>query len=147
MAEKEQSSLNFDYTEEELFDRCYHAIEEKKSTIENVKRKKVTPIFEKQGRKTKISNFKEVCEVFNRPTSDVQMFLQKELGIESSITESGAILLNKIYHPRQVNPTIDKYEKLRVLCKQCKSSNTTIKKESKVSFIDCSSCNSKNAIE
>lgn len=141
-----ETAPTFNYTEEELFDRCYQLINDKKGTCYQ-KKQKITPIFEKQGRKTQITNFREICEILDRKMDDFQTFLQDELSIQSSITESGAILLNKMYQPKQVNPTLDKYVKCRVCCSQCKSLNTLLKKEGKITFLECTVCRSKNALE
>lgn len=141
-----EKAPTFNYTEEELFDRCYQLINDKKGTPDQ-KKQHLTPIFDKQGRKTQITNFKEICEALNRKMDDFQKFLQDELSTQSSITESGAILLNKPYKPKQVRPTLDKYVKSRVCCSQCKSLNTLLKKEGKITFLECTMCRSKNALE
>lgn len=118
--------------------------------VSKTKCKKYTPpkpIIVRQNRKTHIMNFTEICESLTRDSLTVKMYIEKSLGIESSITQSGCLVISKIYADSKIIGILSEYIKNHVLCDQpnCKN-RTNIIKEGKITYLLCESCLSKRSL-
>ncbi|MEM2121113.1 MAG: translation initiation factor IF-2 subunit beta [Candidatus Woesearchaeota archaeon] len=128
---------------EEMLERAYSKLPEKKTTEERFEIPKVRGHI--QGNKTVISNFQDICSVLRRKPEHVLKFLLKELATPGELTKSSLILGRKI-SASQINEKIDKYAKIYVFCPECKKPDTDLVKEGSFTFIKCSVCGAKKSV-
>jgi len=91
------------------------------------------------GRRTFITNFKQICDVINRDPRLVLRFLLKEIGAPGEIKENYAVIQGEI-KIRVINSLIDRFVRDYVICPICKSPDTILIKERKAMFIKCMAC-------
>ena len=108
----------------------------------------IQPNISKLNRKTYIFNFCEFCVSIRRNNQHVKMYLESELSVDSSITESGALILDKIFESSRVLAILEQYINEFVICKEtkCKSKCTNFQKEDRINYLVCEVCKSKTAI-
>lgn len=132
------------YEDDFLLDRIFTKLKDNKT-----KKLVVTkPTIEKKNGKTYITNFTDVCNSIKRDLHDIKTYIETELQIETSIMENGTMLINKIYHQKDIEPLFSAYIKTFVICpeKNCGSGNTEIIKEHRIKFLVCNVCKSQKSI-
>jgi translation initiation factor 2 beta subunit (eIF-2beta)/eIF-5 len=109
----------------------------------------IIPVVQKKDRKTFIFNFETVCKYLKRDTLHIKIYLEKELEVESSINQAGALIITGMYDPKRIKKIIEQYVTTFVLCKEdkCRSGLTEIVKEDRHTYLVCSVCKSKNFIK
>ena len=132
------------YDDDFLLDRLFNQIENEK--VENIKI--IRPTCERKDRKTYLVKFRDFCFSVRRDEKDVQHFLEKHARDTSSILESGALLMNKMYQPSEINDLINKYIASCVTCQEqkCGSLNTEIIKKNRIVYIKCNACYCERAV-
>ena len=105
------------------------------------KKKNVLPNLDilKHNRKTLIRNIKAISEKLGRPVEDLRVYFAKELGIAASIKEDGSLKLDRIFHPKDLNPVYMSFVK-SIQCNGCKSIHTIEFKENRITFLKCEDC-------
>jgi translation initiation factor 2 beta subunit (eIF-2beta)/eIF-5 len=105
----------------------------------------VIPVVQKKDRKTFVFNFEAVCKYLKRDTLHIKTYLEKELQVESSINQAGALIITGMYDPKRIKNIIEQYVTTFVLCKEgkCRSGLTEIIKEDRNTYLICSVCKSK----
>lgn len=118
----------------------------------------VKPQIERKNRKTMITNYIDVCKSLNRDSEHIRKFFEDELRPEMSVSgESGSVMTVSIsgdgiliiggtYPPQIIMTIITKFIKKFVHCSTCESTNTSIVKEHKVTYLQCNFCKSKKPI-
>ncbi|KII69104.1 Eukaryotic translation initiation factor 2 subunit 2 [Thelohanellus kitauei] len=105
------------------------------------------PELQRVGTKRiRFMNFIEICNVFKRPSSHLMDFILVELGTTGSLDSKEALTVKGRYEIKQFEAILRKYIKEYVLCPNCKSSETKLVKEQRLSFIICDKCNSKRSV-
>lgn len=108
---------------------------------------RVDPVkISKMGTKRIVySNFKTHCENFNRKEAHLKDYILIELGTTGNLGDSGLVIKGK-FNPTQMQNILTKYIKDYVLCKTCKSNNTTLEKNERLTFLICNDCMSRSTV-
>ena len=129
---------------ESYLDRAYRLLEEKRNITK--KPSFPPPNIISKDRKTFIINFNDLCKAINRTPDTLKKYLETETNISTSILGDGGLKFDVIIKPQQVKNLITTYIKDFVICKDCKSCITTIEKDTRITYLFCSKCNSKKYI-
>lgn len=139
------------YTYDFLLARAYDLLEEKNPGLLDANRKKFSskpPQLERVGtKKTRFSNFREICQGFKRNSSHVTDFIFAELGNSGSIDANDQLLMKGRFGIKQIENILRKYVKEYVLCHTCKSPDTELEKEARLSFLQCRVCGSRCSVQ
>lgn len=132
------------YTDECLLNRIYDKID----GIKTEKFSVCKPKSEKKNGKTVITNFGAFCESIKRDQNTVKLYVEDELKIDTSITSSEMLLINKCYQQVEIEGILGRYIKTFVMCPEikCGSGNTDIIRENRIKFLVCNVCHSKKSI-
>ena len=98
-----------------------------------------------EGNKTIVSNFTNICSMFNRPQEQLLKYLQRELATPAEIDGPRLILGRKI-SSIIINQKIEQYANDFVLCKECKKPDTQLIKEDRILFMKCTACGAKHPV-
>ncbi len=96
-----------------------------------------------QGNQTIIKNFSQIVETIRREPSHMLKFLAKELAAPAGIEGGRAVLQAKLSQ-RMVQQKIDAYMNEFVFCKECKSPDTKLIREDRVTTLKCEACGAKS---
>lgn len=99
-----------------------------------------------QGKKTVITNLKDIADYLRRPIDHLAKFLMKELAASGKV-ENERLLLNTRLSSQRVNEKVESYVKIFVLCAECKKPDTEIIAEKGVKFKHCLACGAKYPIK
>lgn len=139
----ELNEIDYMYDVNSLLDRAYNSF-----VLDRKKLKLVPPNIEKKDRKTYIHNFTDICNSINRNVDDIRIFIGKELSVDTSIKENGALKIDTIIKSSNIiENVIKKYIIDHVMCKLCKSCRTKTHKIDRILYLECETCKSKCAIE
>jgi translation initiation factor 2 subunit 2 len=97
------------------------------------------------GMRTIIYNFKEVADALDRDPMHLLKFLSGEMATAATMQESRAIFQGK-FRPDTFERLIQRYIEAFVACPICKSPDTKIVKEKRLSFLVCEACGAKSSI-
>ena len=124
----------------------YNTLEKSKGSSSDSKLVLPNPDIEVTTTNTFWHNVKALLKRINRPPDHFIEFLGDQLGVDvtqkTSSLSKGLILKGK-QSKKKVTPLIDKYVKDYVLCKNCNSYYTKIKKDKNIRkyVFTCKSCN------
>lgn len=93
-------------------------------------------------------NFLEVCTALNRATEHLFQFVLAELGTEGSVNADNQLMIKGRYNNKHIESLLKKYVHQYVQCSNCKSSNTTLRKDitSRLQVMFCNSCKSEKSV-
>lgn len=131
------------YEVEYLVDRLYDELAGKQTSTKKVILDR--PIIQVKNKKTFINNFAMICYKLKRNTEDVKKYFETEMKIISSINGSGGLVITGMYREPQIMKIFSNYIKDFVKCKECKSCDTTIIRENRITYNNCNKCKSKKA--
>ena len=147
---KEESRLL--YTYKELLERVYQIhLKNNPALAEQVLNKKrfvMKPVqVIKDGPKRSLwLNFKETCENLNRSQSHVRDYFVAELGTNCFITEDKVLRIKGKFMNQNIETVLRRYIREYVICKSCRSHQTQISRDSRLYFIECKICKTKNSV-
>ena len=98
-----------------------------------------------EGKKTILTNFLIIASYIRRNPEHFQKFILKELATSGQREGERLILNNKIASSK-INAKIDRYVKEFVICKECGKPDTELKKENRLSFMQCLACGAKHPV-
>jgi translation initiation factor 2 subunit 2 len=98
-----------------------------------------------EGKKTILTNFLNIASHIRRNPEHLQKFILKELAT-SGQREGDRLILNNKIPSLKVNAKIEQYVKEFVICKECGKPDTELKKENRLSFINCLACGAKHPV-
>jgi translation initiation factor 2 subunit 2 len=98
-----------------------------------------------EGKKTILTNFLNIASHIRRDPEHLQKFILKELATSGQRDGDRLVLNNKIPSIK-VNAKIEQYVKEFVICKECGKPDTELKKENRLSFINCLACGAKHPV-
>jgi translation initiation factor 2 subunit 2 len=98
-----------------------------------------------EGKKTILTNFLSIASYIRRDPEHFQKFILKELATSGQRDGDRLVLNNKIPSTK-INAKIDQYLKEFVICKECGKPDTELKKENRLSFINCLACGAKHPV-
>ncbi|MGA9139826.1 MAG: translation initiation factor IF-2 subunit beta [Methanocella sp.] len=96
----------------------------------------------REGKKTIVANFGDICSKLNRDPDAVAKYLMRELGTAGSRHDS-RISLNGTFSENDINAIIKKYVESFVMCRECHLPDTRLQKEGRRAFIRCEACGAK----
>jgi len=91
------------------------------------------------GNRTIIQNFSEICDILRREPKHLSRFLLRELGTAGSM-EGDMLVLQGRFQSGTINRLIKIYTRTYVLCPICKSPDTKLVKERRLTFLVCEAC-------
>lgn len=136
--------MDTQYSTDKLMDRLYDQLAEHR--IRNAKLTVCRPKVSSANRRTFVQNFDTMCEKLNRPVLDVRKFFEAELNAVTTIDGNGNLVITGFFKQNGIEKILSNYIKQYILCSECKSADTTIFKENRITFIKCGRCLSKKAI-
>ncbi len=104
------------------------------------------PAIEKIPRHTVLKNWSEFVEAFDAKPSDLpfaqhlQEFFESEFSTTSSMNGQNQIVLTGVYKATNICTVLRRYVNVWKTCKQCKGTQTSLKKAGKVVKIHCLRC-------
>lgn len=138
-----------DYTYEELFNRVYQNINSDRGIDAGKGSKKsIEPpeVLKVAARKVLWSNFVSNCKSINRPIEHVLEFVLTELGTEGSLTSENKLTIKGRFQSKNLENVLRKYIIEYVTCGTCKSPNTDLKKENRITFKLCRDCGAQSSV-
>lgn len=137
----------FEYSE--MLARVYGILDsnDKKCLSDSKVFKIVPPNVMKVGsKKTAISNISEISIKLNRNIDHLSNFFFSELTTTGSIDGNNQLIIKGRYNQIQMESILRKYILEFVTCGNCKSPNTELSKELRLTFINCKNCGSKRTV-
>jgi len=128
---------------EKLLDIAYNEVKQVNTSGERFVIPKVEGHFE--GKKTILTNFFQIASHLRRNPEHFQKFILKELAA-SGQKEGDRLVLNIKVPSAKINLKIEEYVKEFVLCRECGKPDTELKKEERLSFINCLACGAKHSV-
>jgi len=98
------------------------------------------------GMRTVIYNFKEVADALDRDPQHLLKFLSGEMATAATMQESRAIFQGKFPYDT-FGWLLQRYMDSFLVCPICKSPDTKIVKEKRLSFLVCKACGARSAIK
>ncbi|KAI9294634.1 hypothetical protein K502DRAFT_291989, partial [Neoconidiobolus thromboides FSU 785] len=138
-----------DYTYKELINRFYKICRQSNPELGGEKKRFtiVPPQVSREGsKKTAFSNISDICRRLNRSLDHFTQFLFTELGTTGSVDGSQRLIIKGRFQQKQMETIIRRYIVEYVTCKICKSPDTTLSKENRLTFMQCQSCNSTRSV-
>ena len=136
---------NQDYELDFLIERAYTELNNRTN-----KKKKLLltrPNVKFENKKTIVSNYSTICSKLKRDELEVKQFLDEELGkVISSINSDGMLIITGSFKQAGIIKTLESYINQYVRCTECKSLETEILKQNRITFMECKKCNSKKCI-
>jgi translation initiation factor 2 subunit 2 len=132
------------YSDQFLLDKLYEELEAFSPSIKklSIERPEVTSA----NKKTFVVNFRNICSKLNRTEAEIKQFFENELKTTVTINMDGALVITGNYKQNGIMSILTSYLKEFVICRQCSSCDTILKKENKIMFLVCSKCLSEHAI-
>ncbi|CAF0763592.1 unnamed protein product [Rotaria sordida] len=141
------TSLQGEYTYEDLLSRVFTIIREKNPNVIDGEKIKLTlkpPQVARIGTKrTSFSNFGEICKSLKRQEKHLHQYLLAELGTNGSIDANNALIIKGRFQQKQIENVLRSYIKEYVICKTCRSPDTSLQKEERLSVLLCNNCRSR----
>jgi len=128
---------------EKLLDKAYEKVKKIESNSNRFKIPKIEGHFE--GKKTILTNFLYITDYLRRNPEHFQKFLLKELAASGQI-EGNRLVLNIKVPSAKINEKVQSYAKEFVICKECGKPDTELKKEDRLSFVNCLACGAKHSV-
>ena len=92
------------------------------------------------NRSSIIVNFDKFPTKLKRSADHISAFFKSETGLSNSINERGQLIIQGLFSESKCQSIIRNYIKNFVMCKQCKSIDSTMYKESGLNFLQCHQC-------
>jgi len=99
-----------------------------------------------EGQRTFLRNFSEFPKVLRRDPDKVLQYLSKEFAVPAERVGEKAIFIGK-REPQDFTRLFEIYVKDYVGCPTCKSPDTRIEKEKRISFLICEACGAKSTLK
>jgi len=134
----------------ELVSRFFRLLHEHNPELAGDKRRflMVPPQVTREGaKKTMFANINEVCQRMHRQPEHVVQFLYSELGTSGSMDGAQRLIMKGKFSQKQVETVLRHYIKNYVTCNICKSSDTLLERDNRLSFIVCQTCASKYSVQ
>jgi len=141
------ASVQGEYTYDDLLTRVFNIIREKNPNVNDGEKIKLTlkpPQVARIGTKrTSFSNFGEICKSLKRQEKHLHQYLLAELGTNGSIDANNALIIKGRFQQKQIESVLRSYIKEYVICKTCRSPDTLLQKEERLSVLLCNNCRSR----
>ncbi len=136
------------YSYQTLLDRLY---ENKVNNNININRKVrlKPPIISNIGsKKSVITNYSEMCNGLNRDYTHLMQYINAETGSECNLDSNSRLIIHGKYTSKSIESILKKYISEYISCKNCKSINTNLTKDSstRLNFVVCNDCKSSRSV-
>ncbi len=98
------------------------------------------------GMRTVVHNFREVAQALDRDPQHLLKYLSSEMATAATMQESRAIFQGK-FRMDTFDTLLQRYMENYVICPICKSPDTKIVREKRLSFLVCAACGAKSAVK
>jgi len=133
------------FTYEELVKRLYSMMNQPEGASTTVKLK--PPIVYREGTtRTAWANFPAICLALRRPPDHVMAFFLAEVNSTGAVDGNGRLVFRGRLEQKHVEKIVKGYVKEYVTCHTCKSLETQLEKENRLTFMKCSKCGSKRSV-
>ena len=130
-------------TYEKLLEEAYKKVKQVDNSNTRFEIPKVEGHLE--GKKTILTNFFHIASHIRRKPEHFQKFMLRELAA-SGQKEGDRLVLNIKVPSIKINQKIEQYVKEFVLCKECGKPDTELKKQDRLTFINCLACGAKHSV-
>lgn len=126
-----------------LLDEIYEIISDNKELFENKNINISKPEVKYENRKTFWLNYDKNCKQINRDIKQLKKFIDKELGVETSINDKSQLIFRGKYDFAVIAKHYKKYIKEYVQCSSCAKFDTEIIRSNRLDYLKClkSGCN------
>ena len=129
---------------DKLLDKAYKEVKSVAGeTGERFEIPKIKGHFE--GKKTVLTNFFQIASHVRRKPEHFLKYMLKELAA-SGTRDGDRLILNIKVPSAKINQKIEDYVKEFVLCQECKKPDTELKKQGRLTFLQCLACGAKHPI-
>ncbi len=132
-----------------LLERAYKQLPENRP-VEASTERFVLPKFEVivSGRRTFITNFKQVADLLRRDPRILLRYILKEIGAPGVIEGQAAVIQGEI-SPRTLNILLERFYEMYVKCPVCGSPDTVLEKDKKrkYMYIKCLACGAMSPVK
>jgi len=105
------------------------------------------PVVYRDGTsKTVWANFPEICKIMDRQPEHVLSFVLAEVGSIGSIDGNGRLVIKGKFQPKHIENILRNYIGEYVKCHTCKSPETHLMKETRLTFMVCEKCGSTRSV-
>uniref|UniRef100_A0A1J3JWB1 Eukaryotic translation initiation factor 2 subunit beta n=1 Tax=Noccaea caerulescens TaxID=107243 RepID=A0A1J3JWB1_NOCCA len=132
-----------DYLYDELFGRVFNILRENNPELTGDRRRTVMrpPQVLREGtKKTVFVNFMDLCKTMHRQADHVMNYLLVELGTSGSLDGQQRLVVKGRFAPKNFEVILRRYVNSYVICPGCKSPDTILSKENRLSFLRCEKC-------
>ena len=129
---------------EKLLKRIENGISQKSDSVNRFELPMVDVTWE--GKKTILRNFIEFPKAFRRDPTIILQYLSKEFAVPAERIGDAAMFIGK-RDPDDFTRLLKIYVKDYIECPTCKSPDTRIEKEKRISFLNCEACGAKSTIK
>ncbi len=138
-----------DYSYELLLTRLMDNIKENHPDISEKKRHVMNPpkLMLLGKKKTLWINFQETCGKLGRSYNHVKQYFLEELRTDGSIDGRNRLVIQGKFLSKQIESILRKYIVEYVMCKGCRSPQTTLIREQKLDFVKCQNCTSMRSVK
>ena len=99
-----------------------------------------------EGKNTIIRNFLNIAKRVNRDPTHIYKYLMRELGTAGTIQGDRLVLKGRI-SPMLIQKRIDSYVKTYVICYECGSPDTELRKEGRIEILVCKACGAMRPVQ
>ena len=99
-----------------------------------------------EGQKTFLRNFSEFTKILRRDPDKILKYLSKEFAVPAERLGDKAMFIGR-RAPEDFTRLFQIYVKDYLECPTCKSPDTKILKENRISFLICEACGAKSALK
>eukprot|EP00834_Sanchytrium_tribonematis_P000754 NODE_14_length_51535_cov_1.125049.p32 type:complete len:218 gc:universal NODE_14_length_51535_cov_1.125049:25850-25197(-) len=145
--EDEQQVLSLNY--EQLLERFYSLLKEKNPELLGKRKIKILPPHvEREGsKKSAFINIEQIAKSCNRAVEHLMEFVFVELGTNGALDQNMRLIMKGKFTGKQMENVIKRYIQEYVLCPTCRSSDTQLKKDNRLLFIQCNACGSSRSVQ
>jgi len=137
---------NEDYSYEQLASRIFGMIHSSRPEEKTVYKMKPPVVYREGTQKTVWVNFPEICKIMSRSPEHVLAYALAEVGSTGSIDGSARLVIKGKFQPKHIENILRRYIAEYVKCHTCKSPETTLKKENRLTFMVCDKCGSSRSV-
>eukprot|EP01095_Lingulamoeba_sp_RSL-Kostka_P014878 TRINITY_DN664_c1_g3_i1.p1 TRINITY_DN664_c1_g3~~TRINITY_DN664_c1_g3_i1.p1 ORF type:complete len:227 (-),score=75.21 TRINITY_DN664_c1_g3_i1:289-969(-) len=107
---------------------------------------KTYPKVSRSTKKTSWNNFEKTVNLMERPIDHFLNFTLSELGTTGTLDGNHRLVIRGRFNPTVLQNVQNKYIQEYITCKNCKSNETLMTKENRLSFVKCKICGSTRTV-
>lgn len=128
---------------EKLLERAYKQVKVIEGSMGRFEIPKIEGFFE--GKKTILTNFKDIASHIRRDEDHFLKYLLKELAVKGNKESDRIIIVGKT-PSKKIQPKIEQYVEEFVICKECSKPDTELIKDGKNLILHCLACGAKHPV-